>query len=300
MTDKTTEQVISEIVKFEKRTDKLLRQPVESEEEYHTRMQLEEAFLGLQRELFKYCTGRDMGVINNYYEASGFTGIGKILSAQNDLEVLYILETIIGEEIKARAEKYTINQDKKKNKAILKEYLLYHPDVLFAGYTPFVMEKDSGTNFYVVKKSMSTRRELGKIIERGEEMARILSYGDEYYLRADLMPNPWEEVIKNIQGIIARAEPMRDLPYLKTGRVIEWTNRDLEGYHPAGMLVKPIQKGESIVLKNCTREMAQKLQEKSVRYWEKGAYLSMGCDVGELIATQLSIPIPFQKQITIR
>ncbi|MBI5002628.1 hypothetical protein HZC31_04540 [Candidatus Woesearchaeota archaeon] len=297
MTD-DPESITAEIVTSTRPIDRVHRKRVLTEEEFREEEKREEAFFRLQRELFKYCTGGEMGVLRDYEEAGGLTGVFALAFGKRDLEGLWVLENILGEE----GERYNIDKNTEKGKAMIRENLLfYQEDILFAHYNAVVRGQD-GTNFYVVRKSTYSRREKAAIIARADEVLRILEYGEEWYKR-ELKHNPWEPITKMIQEIVAQTEPMIERPYIKTGIVLEWVNRDPEGYHPAGLMIEPMpntDEEENVFLDNIERKEGERMRETRVRFLDEGPYLGGGCAVGKLVAPRLYIPIPLQEQITER
>ncbi|MBI5072279.1 hypothetical protein HZA99_00515 [Candidatus Woesearchaeota archaeon] len=294
MTD-SAEPIIPEIVTSGKLVDRLRRNRVFSEEEFERQVKREEMFFALQRELFISCLGRDMGVLTDYDDAGGPSGFEAVLSGKDYFEGQWVLENIIGKE---KAERHIIDRETEEGKAVVREnLLLYQKDILFAQYSAFVSKKE-GINFYIVRKSNCSRRERGKIIAKADDILDILAYGNEYYMR-QLKYNPWEEITKTIRGIVARAEPMMQRPYIRTGIVSQWCERDTEfGYSPGGMAVE--EGRESVILDNWNKEDAEKHIGQQVRFLYQGPYLGMGWAVGKLVAPQLYIPIPLQEQLSIK
>ncbi len=273
--------------KVEKRRfcNEITMRTMEGDDEYSLRMKKEADFLELQRELFRYMIGEEAarGIVD-YYQAGLPTGIWESLVGKDTSEDILIERRVLGKPLTERMFSYLPENSSGKvvPKKLRKKYH-EHGYRLFPDFNPDVLYICG--NRVLMKNSLEPdeRRELAR---RANDVLGVLDYSQEFYLHRNWL-NPWEELIKKIEGISIRAEPMQDVKYAKTGIVRKWVKD--HKYAMDGMIVETLGTEEFIILTNAkNQEKFGYLKGLAVRYHiieysEDGPYI-----YGDLISTSLA------------
>lgn len=232
----------------------------------------------------------------DFYEAGGATGISAFLSGKNALEEIVMLQKVVGQSIMQRIEGFTLRPFENdtpdiKERELYREFIAnYNPDVLYA--TILWPANFKGYNLLVLRKSSLKPGEKRQIIEKGDKFWYALSYSGEFYHYRN-RPNPWEDLVKEVEGLMLRTEPMLDRTYAKIGTVIDW--KDGTNYNRGGLIVKtPDIKAKVLLTNTNDRERFSHLIGKVIKYHFMGYYDVNGIidlHYGELVSPTLYIPL---------
>jgi hypothetical protein len=275
--------------------DYILSRPAETPEEFDARMKREGKFLKMQREIITPLVGHDKAKhIDDYYEAGLPRGLFRMLSGLPAIEYFFIEHNVLGEELTSRVNHFSLKTKKETGKfdnfsknLFIKYFVDYNPDVLISNFIYPARVDGTGANFFVLKKKDMRPGERRQMIQRAEALLDVLRYSGEYYHYKN-RHDPWEELILNIEGLAARAGPMENKKYIKTGKVFDYAEPN-EYRHESGYVAENAD--ENVILTNCDDvEKFAYLKGKIVRYHFKG-YKGMGFPVGDMIADKLTIPV---------
>ncbi len=275
--------------------DDLMTRPAETPEEFDVRMEREGKFLEMQRELITPLVGPDKAKpIDDYYEAGLPTGLFRMMSGLPAIEYFFIEDNVLGKDVSSRVNHFSLKTKKETGKfdnfsenLFIKYFVNYNPDVLISTFIYPAEVDGTGANFFVLKKKDLRPGERRQILQRAEALLDVLRYSDEYYHYKNRY-DPWEELILNIEGLAARAGPMENKKYIKTGKVSNYAEPN-EYRVERGYVAE--NSDENVILTNCDDvEKFAYLKGKVVRYHFKG-YKGLGFPVGDLIADKLTLPV---------
>lgn len=279
--------------------DGVFARPVENKQQYEARMERENAFLELQRELITSLIGSDAAQsIEDYYEADLPTGAFAMLQGVGIAEDLFVQDKVLGDSLLERMERYHLtltsrnerHEYDQRSKELCTQFVHdFNPDILYTSHALHDITAPDGVkyNLTVLRKDALKSGERSGIIRRANKLLEVLAYSNKFYHYKERC-DPWKQLIHKIEGVSLRAEPMRDVHFAKTGKVIEWC--DPSDYADGGMVVESHDMEMRPIIRNArNQERFGHLKGQLVRYHFTG-YEDMGIPYGNLVATSLSIP----------
>lgn len=273
-----------------------LARPVETQGEYETRVERQNAFFELQRDYMRTFLKEGAEGVEDFYESRGFDDIFYLMGRDVG-DHCFMSKHVLGPPLSKKLEKYSIkiprgmedpeaavNFCAETAETYMTLFDEFNPSVLYAAFFQFASMED-GTNLVALRQYDLEPGERACLISRAESMLDALEPSSNYYLRRGGYIDPWDGLKKKIQTLIARANPMLERDYIKTGKVVGWVVPN--DYYNPGMLVETPDVGE-VTIRNCEnmRKFGH-LRGGLIRYHFRGYERTFDNPYGNLVSTSM-------------
>ncbi len=298
--------------------DRYYTRPDETAEEHQQRMKREEDFLDLQAKIIGFISDKST---NNYYDLGlplPTSFFGEIFGLPI-LENFFIEQEVLGHSLIDKIERHFLEFPEgegtiPKRGTPLGDFVCelhydFNPDIFYSAHTMTHAELD-GKEYHlsILRKGSLRPGDKRLIVQRANRLLNILSYSEDFYKYEINEKSPWEGLIRKIQLISLRADPMQNVNYANTGKVIGWCKYDkhmyVESFHVEFVKLlngKTVHLREgTVTLDNCdNQEKYGFLKGRLVRYLFLGNNIE-GLPYGRLVSTSitpfiddtLSLPAP--------